>query len=371
MKRNILEIISTMGEGGAESLVKDYALMIDKTLFEISILTIYQVQNSITIPLLLNEGVLIKSILPGVNLFWKIFKWTVGTYYIPYKILNHIKKNNISCVHVHMNQLHHLVPIMNKLGNVKIIYTIHNTPSEYFSGRSGKMELKAIKSFSHRQNFCLIALHPDMAKELSEMFKMRNVYYIRNGIDYNKFVGNKKNTYDIRAELGVPKDAFVVGHVGRFTEQKNHIFLVDIFLKIVEKKSNAFLLLVGSGPLKRMIEEKLESLSLKGRYLILSYRDDIPEIMKVMDVFLFPSLFEGLPVTLIEAQVSKLPCVVSDNINKEAIVLKSTKTMSLNQSTDEWANMCVQSSKNVEWNDNLLQFDMNREIRKLESIYAD
>lgn len=370
MKHKILEIISTMGEGGAESLVKDYALKIDKARFDISILTIYKVRISTTIPVLEEEGIPIQSILPGINIFWKLFKWTIGSYFIPHKIINYIRENHISCVHVHMNQLHHLVPLIKKLDGVKVIYTVHNTPSRYFIGKSGEKEINAIRNFSHKQDFKLVALHPDMANELSKMFNIHDVTYIRNGIDYDRFSKIALSKEEIRSKIGISKDAFVIGHVGRFTEQKNHIFLVDIFSKIVEKKPNSFLLLIGSGPLKKSIEEKLDMLKLKGRYLILSNRSDIPHLMKAMDLFLFPSLFEGLPVTLVEAQVSKLPCVVSNCINKEAIILKTTIQMSLNQTAEKWAELCVQTFEPIEWNQELLQFDMNNEIKKLERIYS-
>ena len=93
MKNKVLELISTMGEGGAESLVKDYALMINKGAFDISILTVYHVKHSTTIPSLEEAGISVKSILPGLNIFWKLVKWTIGTFYVPYKILNYIREN--------------------------------------------------------------------------------------------------------------------------------------------------------------------------------------------------------------------------------------------------------------------------------------
>ena len=371
MKYKVLELISTMGEGGAESLVKDYALMINKGAFDISILTVYHVKHSTTIPSLEEAGISVKSILPGLNIFWKLVKWTIGTFYVPYKILNYIRENEICCVHVHMNQLHHLIPIMNKLDGVKIIYTVHNTPHKYFSGRSGRQEYKATQIFSKRSNFKLVALHADMASELSLMFKGSDVRVIENGVNFDKFISIDKTPANLRKDLGIPIDAYVIGHVGRFTEQKNHLFIVRVFKKILEKESKAFLLLIGSGPLRALVEDKLKDDSLRGRFLILEYRDDIPEIMRTMNVFLLPSLFEGLPITLIEAQVSKLPCVVSDNINKEAFLLPSTISMSLKESEEVWADTCLSSPPKIEWNDKILMYDMNNVIKKLENLYSE
>lgn len=132
MKTNVLEIISTMGEGGAESLVKDYGLLIGRSQFVLRILTIYNVKNSTTINQLAEAGVDVDSVLPGDSLFWKLFKWTLGYFYIPIIIRRTIQKNKIDVVHVHLNQLHHLVPIMGTLKKIKVFYTVHNDPDVYF-----------------------------------------------------------------------------------------------------------------------------------------------------------------------------------------------------------------------------------------------
>lgn len=138
---------------------------------------------------------------------------------------------------------------------------------------------------------------------------------------------------------------------------------------MLKQRPDSFLLLIGSGPLKNQTIEKLKSLNVEGKYAVLSYRKDIPELLKAMDVFILPSLFEGLPVSLVEAQVAKLPCVVSDNINKESILLPSTKLMSLKDSPTDWADAILNVPKQVEWNDHILRFDMRKEIKKLESLY--
>lgn len=129
------------------------------------------------------------------------------------------------------------------------------------------------------------------------------------------------------------------------------------------------MLLVGDGPLENEIRHRLNSGVLQGRYLILSHRSDIPELMKAMDVFLFPSFYEGLPVTLIEAQVSKLPCVVSDVIHQSAILQPTTISLSLNDPIDKWGDAVMTDYPAVEYTALVDQYDMNKEIMRLLALY--
>ena len=369
MRRNILEFISTMTDGGAEALVKDYAIILKKLGVQIRILTVYGVSGTSNMNQLEKENIQVESLFPKCSGFYKFIKHTLGFVYVPYRLYKTIKRYEISCVHVHMNQLHHLVPISKLLNNVKILYTCHNTPEIYFSGMSRKMEKDAVRHFSKKGNFTLIALHEQMAAQLSAMFNQAHVEIIRNGIDFNRFTNVRITKKEKRKELAIPEDAFVVGHVGRFCEQKNHKMIIELLKYIYQRNNNVFLLLVGDGPLENEIRHRLNSGVLQGRYLILSHRSDIPELMKAMDVFLFPSFYEGLPVTLIEAQVSKLPCVVSDVIHQSAILQPTTISLSLNDPIDKWGDAVMTDYPAVEYTALVDQYDMNKEIMRLLALY--
>ena len=361
-----------MGEGGAESLVKDYGLLIDREQFNLQVLTVYDVKESTTKSQLTGAGIRVQSILPGCNLPWKLIKWFLGFIYVPLVIKKVIKDNGIDVVHVHMNQLHHLVPLMSFLKPIKVIYTVHNEPDIYFRRNIFDFEYRAVNKFKHKENFYLISLHEKMAGRLSDMFGFDRIITIRNGVDLLKFSNVKQTKQEIRDLNGIPSDAYVVGHVGRFTEQKNHTFIVDLFLEVLKHKPDAYLLLVGSGPLREVIIDKLNSSGIEGKFQVLSYRQDIPELLKAMDVFILPSLYEGLPVSLVEAQMAKLPCVVSDNINPEAVILPSTRLLSLqNDSIAVWAENVVHVPATVEWNERIQEFDMRREIKSLEALYQE
>ena len=150
------------------------------------------------------------------------------------------------------------------------------------------------------------------------MFKINNTEVIRNGIDFNKFRNVEKTKEEIRRELNIPTDAYVVGQVGRFAYQKNPEFTVEVFNKLLKKKPNSYLLLIGRGKQEEDLRKQVNKLGIDNNVQILIGRDDIPSLLKAMDVFMFPSRFEGLGIVLIEAQVSGLPCVTSDNIPEDA-----------------------------------------------------
>lgn len=162
------------------------------------------------------------------------------------------------------------------------------------------------------------------------------------GIDFKPF----QTFFDpisVRAEFGIPEGAFVIGHVGRFEQPKNHQFLLEIVAEVVKHKSNTRLLLVGDGSLRSDIEEKVIQLGLKDHVIFAGFRADIPRLMLgAMDVFLLPSLYEGLGLVLIEAQAAGLPCVFSDVIPKEVDVVKPLiHRISLLQPVSKWAGIIL------------------------------
>ncbi|MEB3100782.1 glycosyltransferase family 1 protein [Ferviditalea candida] len=139
-------------------------------------------------------------------------------------------------------------------------------------------------------------------------------------------------------------DRLVIGHIGRFVKQKNHSFLLDVFKAVHDKRPDSLLIMIGDGPLRPAIEDKADQLGLTGNVRFLGVRADIPRLMQGMDLFLFPSLFEGLPVVLVEAQAAGLRCVVSDTITSETDVTGRLDFVSLKASPDAWADIILASS---------------------------
>lgn len=165
----------------------------------------------------------------------------------------------------------------------------------------------------------------------------KNRYTIlKNAIDTEKFLYQESLRRKKREELGV-KDAFLIGHVGRFDYQKNHEFLIDIFQKIQEKNPDSRLICIGDGSLRSEIEEKAQKLGLSKNIIFAGLRRDVAELMMAMDVLLFPSHNEGLPVTVIEAQAAGLAVIMSDAITGEVKITDLVETVSLQEPAKYWA----------------------------------
>jgi glycosyltransferase involved in cell wall biosynthesis len=181
---------------------------------------------------------------------------------------------------------------------------------------------------------------------------------------------------EVRAELGIPHDASVVGHVGRFVPAKNHRFFLDVAREIVKLRPDTHFLLVGDGPLRPDIEEQARALGFNGNMHFAGSRTDVPRLMcSGMDVFVFPSVWEGLPMTLIEAQAAGLPCIVSDNITEEASVVPGQSTrISLSAGPTEWAARALGAlSKKREWAAQTVgrtDFSVNRSASLLSNLYV-
>ncbi|MGE7856167.1 MULTISPECIES: glycosyltransferase family 1 protein [Bacillus] len=140
---------------------------------------------------------------------------------------------------------------------------------------------------------------------------------LKNGIECDEFTFNSDIREQVRKELKLHEGVFVLGHVGRFAYPKNHTFLIDIFAQLIEYRPNSILLLVGDGPLRLDMEKKVEKLKLTDKVKFLGIRSDINRLLQAFDTFVFPSIYEGLPVTLIEAQGAGLPCIISDTITQD------------------------------------------------------
>lgn len=166
------------------------------------------------------------------------------------------------------------------------------------------------------------------------------VHYLNNGLDLGVYQFSEEKRERIQEEFGL-QDKFVVGHVGRFSKQKNHEFLLDIFHALKQKRQNAVLLLVGNGALKQNIENKAKVLGINDSIIFAGIRSDVPDLLSAMDVFVFPSFYEGMPNTVIEAQATGLPCVIADTITKEAGVTDCIHFKPLTESAEAWAEFAV------------------------------
>jgi len=159
-----------------------------------------------------------------------------------------------------------------------------------------------------------------------------------NAIPLSPFAGLPIDRTLLRSRFGAEPDDFLLGHIGRFSPQKNHVLLLDAFAQLVRIRPNARLLLVGDGPLRSEMERKAKSLGLAERVRFLGLRSDIPELLGTLDLFVLPSLYEGLGIVLIEAQAAGVPCLVSSRVPKEAdLSLGLLQRLEADESPERWA----------------------------------
>ena len=205
------------------------------------------------------------------------------------------------------------------------------------------------------------------------IFKDRKFTVINNAIDTNKFKYDKDKRESKRNGLHIAKDTFAVGHVGRFNYVKNQLFLIDIFNQILISKPNSKLILCGKGEDLDKIRDKIKNLEIEDKVIILIDRDDVNELYQAMDVFVMPSIFEGLPVVGVEAQTNGLPTMFSDTISKEVLLTSNARLCSLKEDAKSWAEVILNT--NVERNRYAVEeitragFDIKNEAKKLTNAY--
>lgn len=205
-----------------------------------------------------------------------------------------------------------------------------------------------------------------------------NVTIMNNAVDGKQYRYNPEVSKEMKKQLGI-EGKKVIGHVGRFFPQKNHEFLIDIFNEIYKKDKDTVLLLVGGGELddalKNQIKEKVRNLGLEDAVEFLGVREDVDRIVQTFDVFLLPSLFEGLPVTMVEAQAAGLPCVISDKVPIQCDLTGNVWVVPLEESPEKWADVVLDKANNFEKRDTYQQivdagFDIKSQAKWLERFYV-
>lgn len=207
----------------------------------------------------------------------------------------------------------------------------------------------------------------------------KNFTVLNNAIDIKRFCFRQQSRNECRKELGLPETAFVIGHVGNFLPQKNHSFLIDVFVEYRKTDSNARLLLVGDGPDLEKIKQKVFEYCISDAVVFTGQRKNVEQLYCAMDVFVFPSLWEGLGMVVIEAQASGLKCVVSNNVPNEARVSDNIEYLSLEQPPEQWSKHIMQYAaaygNRGDMSDLTAEsirtcgYDIEKEANKLQKIY--
>lgn len=178
-----------------------------------------------------------------------------------------------------------------------------------------------------------------------KMCSKNEVNILNNGVDISRFSFSEKIRRDYRQKLQL-KDKVVFGHVGRFSEQKNHSYLIKVFDEIVKKNPDARLLLIGNGELEDKIKQQINDVGISDKVILLGTRADVEKLFMAMDGIIFPSLYEGLPNVIVEAQATGLPCIISDTITDEVILTEDVFRYSIQLEPVIWADKALQMINN-------------------------
>jgi len=283
------------------------------------------------------------------------------------------KEYNI--VHMHVSSLTYITPLQ--------VAKKHHVPVRIVHSRNTRQGGSKFHKFIHAYNKLFIkniATHyfacSDLAGEWlypKKLLSHENYRIINNGIDTKKFEYNEDVRNKMRQELSCGNNTCFVC-VGRLHHQKNHMFLLDVFKEINDKKKNTKLYLVGEGSLRDKIEARIKELNLVNKVVLLGNKTNINEILQAMDMFLMTSFYEGLPGSVIEAQGSGLPCIISDSITKLVKVTDLVTFISLKENPTKWKEIILKKLKNTKrrsTRDELTKkgFDMTGISKELQEFY--
>lgn len=373
MKKKVLQFIHGMTMGGAETLVKEYCLKLDKEKYDVSVLCFYKYHLPYE-KILEDAGIQITYIEDIKNYpeegNFKYLRRILLMLKRVFYVKKYLKKEQPDIIHTHLNNNTYIWAARPKRGT-KIFHTIHSELTALWEDDlESKIDFYAAKQLIKKYRMRFITLHEQMRIDTNELFNVKDSVILNNGIDFDRFE-KALSKEEIRQKEGIPADAFVVGHVGRFNENKNQDFLVDVFYEIYKNNPKAYLLMIGNGDTLPDIREKLETLGLTKNSKILSYRTDIPDLLSSMDRFVLPSKYEGLPIVLIEAQKMKLPCIISDSISDSVKTSNLIKKMDLNLPVIDWAKEIeLFHVENILY-DGLKEWDIRQVVRNLEKIYEE
>lgn len=310
--QTVLQVTSGMNCGGIESMIMELYRNIDTTKIQFDFVV------SINEEMFFSEEI---RRLGGRIFYVPPVSETGPLTYV--KNLKELIINNGPYTAVHAHTLYNvgLAMIAAKLAKVKIrISHSHNTNAVDKNGFVFKMYFYLMRHLAIKNSTHLLGCGIEACKYLfgKDCVNKGKTIVQPNAINLNKFSRlNNENKLALKELLGLSEDTVVLGHIGRFNKQKNHGFLIEILEKALQEKLKVCLVMIGEGDFKRNIESLVETKGLSEYSHFLGLRNDVPELINIFDIFLFPSLFEGLPVSLVEVQAMGVPCLISDNITDE------------------------------------------------------
>lgn len=325
-----MHVLGGLNRGGAETMIMNLYRAIDKTKVQFDFIIHNEDANAYC-----NE---IKELGGAIYIFPKFVGKNFFSYRNYWKLF--LKKHpEYKILHSHVRSYAVVfLEIAKKYGLTTIVHS-HSTSN----GSGLKSYIKNILQIPlKRKSDYLFACSSISGEWLfgKKALSLPNYKMVKNAIDTQRYQLNKELRIEYREEFQV-SDKIVYGHIGRLSEPKNHKFLLDIFKDILVVQPNAVLMIVGEGPCRQKIEAQIQVLGLEQYVIMTGVREDIPQLLGAMDIFLFPSLWEGLPVTVIEAQAAGLPCLVSNKVTDEVAITEAVTYLPIDEGTACWVEVAM------------------------------
>ena len=362
----IAQIVGKWLGGGVEAVVMNYYRHLDHNKIQFDFICD---NDSTNIPYKEIEELGGKVIL--IPPYQKVFKYHKGLKKV-------LKDGNYKIVHSHINTLSVFSLFAAKCAGVPVRIAHSHSTTNKKEWKKNLMKL-ALRPFTKLvvTDYMACTEHAGRWMFGNKAFDTGKVYILNNAIDLDKFKYNEKLRKKIRKELKISDSTVVIGHIGRFVTQKNHAQLIDIFNEYHKNNNNSVLMLIGQGPLMDTIKNKVNSLDLDDCVMFLGQKDNANEYYNAMDLFLFPSLYEGLGMVAIEAQVNGLEVLASNQVPFVANILNNMRFISLESDLTIWSNAinnCAKLSSNREKNlDDMNErgYNIKKEAKRLEEYYLN
>lgn len=361
----VAHIIGKWIGGGVEAVVMNYYRNIDRSKIQFDF---FCDEDSTDIPF--NEIQALGGKVILIPPYQNIFKYN--------KILKiELEKGEYKIIHSHINALSVFpLRIAKKSGiQIRIAHSHSTTNNIEWKKNIIKSLLKPFSKI-YATDFFACTEHAGKWLFGKSAYKKNIIFILNNAIDIKNYKFDSEKRKQFRERNNINSDTFVIGHAGRFVTQKNHEFLIDIFDKFYKKNKNSLLILVGQGPLQGKIKEKINNLKLEDKVLFLNQRNDLNELYSAFDLFLFPSLYEGLGMVIIEAQTSGCPCLVSTEVPRDVKLTDLVKFEDLNSNVDIWSYdiMSLKKDSDREKYEKIMsktQYNIITEAKKLENKYIE
>lgn len=359
----VLHVVAGMNSGGMESMIMNYYRNIDRSKIQFDFLIFTK-----------GKAFYEEEITSLGGKIYKITSRRENPFRNYYEVKQFFRNSKYNIVHFHQGITYFYPLKMAKKYGVK-----HRIIHNHGINDKHRKYLKIYNELYAKKKICSLGTNyfSCSSKVLNHLFTkaiIENNKYniINNSIDTDRFKYSEEDRIKIRNELGINNKCIVYCHVGTFTYPKNHEFLINVFKNINSKDKHTKLLLVGDGTLKEKIRQLVRENNLSDSVIFLGRREDVNKIMSASDIMLFPSLFEGLPLTLVEAQANGLITYISDNITKEVDVVDLIKRKSI-YSVEKW-NDCTaiaNAGDRIKYNEIIEESKYNIKIsaKDIEKIY--